>query len=72
MLKSNYGNMVNNLSGLRCISYKLKSGETLTDIARKYESTCNLNNTIKMIKLINKIEDENNINSQTVVNIPER
>ncbi len=42
-----------------------------TDIARKYESTCNLNSTIKMIKSINKIDDVNNINSQTIVNIPE-
>ncbi|GEP64070.1 hypothetical protein CBE01nite_18380 [Clostridium beijerinckii] len=59
------------LSSLQCISYKLKQGETLTDIARKYESTCNLNSTIKMIKSINKIDDVNNINSQTIVNIPE-
>lgn len=59
------------LNGLQCISYDLKSGETLTDIARKYESTCNLNSTIKMIKSISKIDDENNINSQTVVYIPE-
>lgn len=61
----------NYLSSLQCISYKLKQGETLTDIARKYESTCNLNSTIKMIKSINKIDDVNNMNSQTIVNIPE-
>lgn len=61
----------NYLRSLQCISYKLKSGETLTDIARKYESTCNLNSTIKMIKSINKIEDANTIDSKTVLNIPE-
>lgn len=59
------------LSSLQCISYKLKQGETLTDVARKYESTCNLNSTIKMIKSINKIDDVNNMNSKAIVNIPE-
>lgn len=61
----------NYLAKLQCINYKLKSGETLTDIARKYESTCNLNSTIKMIKSINKIDDENNMNAQTILRIPE-
>ena len=61
----------NYLDSLQWISYKLKPGETLTDIARKYESTCNLNSTIKIIKSINKIYDENNVNSQANINIPE-
>lgn len=49
----------------------MKSRETLTDIARKYENTCNLSITIKMIKSINKIDDENSINSQSLIHIPE-
>lgn len=61
----------NYLNSLQCISYKLKSGETLTDIARKYVNICNLNATIKMIKSINKIDYENNINSKTLIYIPE-
>lgn len=64
-------NTVNYLSSLQCVSYKLKSGETLTDVARKYQETCNLNTTIKIIKSINKINDENNINAQSVLYIPE-
>lgn len=60
------------LNGLQCISYELKSGETLTDVARKYESTCNLNSTIKMIKSISRIDDDNNINSRAIVYIPEQ
>ncbi|MBC2455828.1 LysM peptidoglycan-binding domain-containing protein [Clostridium beijerinckii] len=61
----------NYLSSLQCISHRLQQGETLTDVARKYESTCNLNSTIKIIKSINKIDDVNNMNSQAIVNIPE-
>ncbi|EKQ51298.1 MULTISPECIES: LysM peptidoglycan-binding domain-containing protein [unclassified Clostridium] len=61
----------NYFAKLQCINYKLKYGETLTDIARKYESTCNFNSTIKMIKSINKIDDENIMNDQTIFRIPE-
>jgi LysM repeat protein len=59
------------LSSLSCTNHVLQKGETLTQIARKYESTCNLNTTIKLIKSINNINDDNNIDSGTVIYIPE-
>lgn len=64
-------NIQNYLGKLPCITYELKQGETLTDIARRYENTCNLNTTVKMIKSINNIEDENYIDAKTVLSIPE-
>lgn len=59
------------LSSLQCVNYQLKVGETLTDIARKYESKCNLNTTIKFITSINKISDKNNLDSGIYLSIPE-
>ena len=59
------------LSNLTCTNHVLEKGETLAQIARKYESTCNLNTTIKLIKSINKINDENNIDNGMVLYIPE-
>lgn len=61
----------NFLNSLKCTNYILKSGETLTQVARKYENTCNLNTSIKLIKSINKINDVDNINSGFKLSIPE-
>lgn len=49
----------------------MKSGETLTDIARRYENNCNLNTTIKLITSINKLDNRNDIDSGTLLAIPE-
>ena len=64
-------NIQNYLDKLSCINYELRQGETLTDIARRYENNCNLNTTIKVIKSINKIENENDIDAKTILSIPE-
>lgn len=61
----------NFLNNLKCTNYILKSGETLTQVARKYENTCNLNTSLKLIKSINKINDVDNINSGFTLFIPE-
>ena len=61
----------NFLSSLKCTNYVLKSGETLTQIARKYQNTCNLSTSIKLIKYINKINDGDNLNSGVILSIPE-
>lgn len=59
------------LSNLNSINYVLKSKETLTDIARKYENTCNLNTSIKIIKSINNISDGDNVDEGRTLLIPE-
>lgn len=59
------------LNNLKCSNYVLSTGETLTQIARKYENTCNLNTSIKIIKSINNINDADNIHSGTTLFIPE-
>ncbi|KAI3349216.1 LysM peptidoglycan-binding domain-containing protein [Clostridium botulinum] len=64
-------NIDNYLDSLPCINYELKRGETLTDIARRYEENSNLNTTIKLIKSINKIDNENDIDEKTIIHIPE-
>jgi len=61
----------NFLNSLKCTNYILKSGETLTQVARKYENTCNLNTSLKLIKSINKINDVDNVNSGFTLSIPE-
>jgi len=61
----------NFLNSLKCTNYILKSGETLTQVARKYENTCNLNTSLKLIKSINKINDVDSINSGITLSIPE-
>lgn len=59
------------LNNLKYINYQLKFGETLTDIARRYENNCNLNTTIKLITSINKLDNKNDIDSGTLLAIPE-
>ena len=59
------------LSNLQCNNYILKSGETLSTIAHKYENTCNPNTTVKLISLINNLNTPNDLEIGTNLSIPE-
>ena len=61
----------NFLSSLKCTNYVLKSGETLTQIARNMKIHVISRTSIKLIKSINKINNGDNLNSGYVLSIPQ-
>lgn len=70
-LKRNIITVQEFLNNQQCSTYIIKSGETLTNIAKHYEDTCTLNSTIKLIKSLSKITNPDNISVGLTLNIPE-
>lgn len=59
------------LNNMQYSHYKVQKGETLTDIANNYSSTCTLKASLKLIKAANNIQSQDTIQSGMTLNIPE-
>lgn len=59
------------ISSLKTISYRIDKGSNLTEFAKRYEGSCNLNASIKLIELVNNIKDKNEVKEGAILNIPE-
>jgi hypothetical protein len=52
------------------IDYTIKSGDTISNILREFESTCNYKSGYKYLKLLNPNINVNEVEINTVINIP--
>lgn len=59
------------ISNMQCKEYTLQYGETLTSIAKKYNSTCPINTSVKLIKEASKITNADSISTGSKIYIPE-
>lgn len=59
------------INDMQCREYTLKSGDTLTSIAKKYISTCTLNSSLKLIKEASNITNADFLSAGTKIRIPE-
>lgn len=60
------------INNMQCADYTVKSGDTLTDIAGRYSSTCSLNASLKLIKTANNINSSTSLQSGMILKIPEK
>lgn len=59
------------INNLQCSQYTIKESENLNDILMKYNSTCPLNSSLKLIKSVNKFNSPDEIKAGMQINIPE-
>ena len=60
------------INNMQYTNYTVKSGDTLTDIANRYSSTCTLSASLKLIKTANNIKSSSSLQSGINLKIPEQ
>lgn len=60
------------INNMQCADYTVKTGDTLTDIASRYSSTCSLNASLKLIKTANNMNSSATLQSGMILKIPEK
>lgn len=60
------------IKDLDCIKYTVKKGDTLTNISKAYESTCNLNTSVQLLKLVNNLSNTDNLEIGDTIYIPKK
>lgn len=58
------------LENVECITVTLNQGDTLSTIAEKYKDTCNINSTINILKIVNNLDDVEDLEVGETILVP--